>query len=127
MGTAALVRMVGASALGWLALLAVAGPDGWRAVTVGTLGPLVATVVSWLAIVRVHARAPGQVQGTMLRFFGAKVVFFGAFVTAAVMWLALGTRMFAVSFAAQYIMLHFMEAFYLHRLFTDSAPHVGVD
>jgi hypothetical protein len=119
--------MVGAAALGWLALMAVAGPDGVRAVTLGTLGPLVATVVSWLAIVRVHARAPGNVQGVMLRFFAAKVVFFAAFVTAAVTWLALGTRMFAVSFAAQYIMLHFMEAFYLHRLFAAPAPHVGVD
>ena len=119
--------MVGASALGWLALMAVAGPDGWRAVTVGSLGPLVATVISWLAIVRVHARAPGKVQGVMLRSFGAKVVFFGAFVTGAVTWLALGTRMFAVSFATQYIMLHFMEAFYLHRLFASSAPRAGVE
>ena len=127
MGTTALVRMVGASALGWLALVAVAGPDGLKAVTVGTAGPLVATVVSWLAVVRAHARAPGQVHGAMLRFFGAKVVFFGAFVTAAVTWLGLGTRMFVVSFATQYIMLHFMEAFYLHRLFAGQTPHVGVD
>ena len=127
MGTAALVRMVGASMLGWLALAAVAGPDGLRAVTVGTLGPLAATVISWLALARVHARAPSKVQGTMLRFFGAKVLFFGVFVTAAVKWLALGTRMFVVSFATQYIMLHFMEAFYLHRLFTSPPPHAGVD
>ena len=127
MGTTALVRMIGASALGWLALAAVAGPDGLRAVTVGTLGPLAATVISWLALVRVHASAPGAVQGTMLRFFGAKVLFFGVFVTAAVKGLALGTRMFVVSFATQYIMLHFMEAFYLHRLFASSAPPAGVD
>ena len=119
--------MVGASALGWLALLAVAGPESVKSVTVGTLGPLVATVLSWLAIVRAHARAPGQVHNAMLRFFGAKVVFFGAFITAAVTWLALGTRMFVVSFATQYIMLHFMEAFYLHRLFASQAPPVGAD
>ena len=119
--------MVGASALGWLALLAVAGPDGLLAVTIGTLGPLVATVISWLAIARIHAQAPGRVQGAMLRFFGAKVVFFAVFVTAAVKWLALGTRMFVVSFATQYIMLHFMEAFYLHRLFAGPAPDVRVD
>jgi hypothetical protein len=111
----------------WLALVAVAGPGGVWAVTVGTLGPLVATVVSWLAIARVHARAPAQVQGAMLRFFGAKVVFFGVFVTVAIKWLSLGTRMFVVSFATQYIMLHFMEAFYLHRLFTSSLPHAGVE
>ena len=118
MGTAALARMVGASVLGWIALAAVAGSDGLLAVTVGTLGPLVATVVSWLAIVRIHAQAPGKVQGAMLRFFGAKMVFFAVFVTAAVMRLSLGTRIFVVSFVTQYIMLHFMEACYLHRLFT---------
>jgi hypothetical protein len=67
------------------------------------------------------------VQGAMLRFFGAKVVFFGVFVTAAIKWLALGTRMFVVSFATQYIMLHFMEALYLHRLFTSSPPHASVE
>ena len=127
MGTAALIRIVGAGVLGWLVLAAVAGPDGLRAVTTGTLGPLVATVASWLAIVRVHARAPGQVQGAMLRLFAAKILFFGAFVTAAVKWLSLGTTIFAVSFATQYIMLHFMEAFYLHRLFTAPAPHLRVD
>jgi hypothetical protein len=119
--------MAGASALGWLVLAAVAGPGGWLAVTVGTLGPLMATVVSWLTIVRVHARSPGQVQAVMLRSFAAKVVFFGAFVTAAIAWLALGTRMFVVSFATQYIMLHFMEAFYLHRLFAGSTPPVGIE
>jgi hypothetical protein len=127
MGTTALVRMVGAAALGWLALVAVAGPEGVKAITVGTLGPLVATMVSWLALVRAHTRTPGHVQGVMLRFFAGKVVFFGAFVTAAVAWLGLGTRMFVVSFATQYIMLHFMEAFYLHRLFASQAPHVRVD
>ncbi len=128
MGTAALVKMVGACALCWLALVAVAGPDSVWDVTVGALGPLVATVISWLAIVRIHARAPEQVQGAMLRFFGAKIVFFGVFVTAAIKWLGLGTRMFVVSFATQYIMLHFMEAFYLHRLFTSAPPpHTRVD
>ena len=119
--------MVGASALGWLALVAVAGPDSVTAVTAGTMGPLVATVISWLATARVHSRAPGQVQGVMLRFFAAKVVFFGVFVTAAIKWLSLGTRMFVVSFATQYIMLHFMEAFYLHRLFAGPAADVRVD
>jgi len=119
--------MVGASALGWLALVAVAGPDSMKAVTAGTIGPLVATVISWLAIARVHARAPGKVQAAMLRFFAAKVVFFGVFVTAAITWLSLGTRMFVVSFATQYIMLHFMEAFYLHRLFTGPTSPVRID
>ena len=127
MGTAALTWMIGASALGWVALAAGAGPDNLGAVSLGTLGPLVATVVSWVAIVRVHARAPGKVQGAMLRFFAAKMLFFGVFVTAAVTWLSLGTRMFVVSFLSQYIMLHFMEAFYLHRLFAGPGPQVRVD
>jgi hypothetical protein len=107
------------AALGGL-LTALAGPEGRLAVLLGSVGPLAAAAGTWVIVERAHARAPDRVSTLMIKLFAGKLVFFGIYVAAAVLLLQAGTRAFVVSFTSQYIMLHFMEALYLRRLFAGS-------
>ena len=102
-----------------------AGPDGWLAAFVGMVGPLAATIGSWLVLDRVHARTPEQVSGAMVKLFGAKMVFFGAYVTSVMLLLTASRITFIVSFVTHYILLHLTEAVYLRRFFTvgDAGGH----
>lgn len=89
---------------------------GW-----GAAGPLAGAVVTWIVVARLFAQAPARVSGALMKLFAAKIVFFAAVVIAAAALLGDALRPFAVSLAGQYIMLHLMEAFFLHRLFASRA------
>jgi hypothetical protein len=115
-------RMAAASVACWALVSFLAGGTNRSAVFLGMLGPLMAAVASWAIVERVHARAPERVSGVMIRLFGAKVVLFGAYVAAVVMLIPTAIVAFAVSFTAQYVLLHVMEAFYLRRLFSGGTP-----
>jgi hypothetical protein len=119
--------MVAAALLcgGVVALVMGAGSRG--AVLAGTAGPLVAAVVTWVIVDRVHRRAPAGVAAAMIKLFAAKIVFFGAYVVAVVTLLPVPARAFIVSFTSQYIMLHFIEAIFLRRLFAEGTRRSGLD
>lgn len=92
-------------------------------VLLGALAPLVAALGTWIAVQQAHRQAPARVSGLMVKLFGAKMVFFGACVAAAILLVRVEPVPFAASFTAQYILLHVMEAWYLRRLFAgDGAP-----
>jgi hypothetical protein len=55
----------------------------------------------------------------MAAAFGAKLVFFGAYVAIALRLLMLRPVPFVVSFTSYFIGLYALEAFYLRRLFTS--------
>lgn len=113
--------MAAASAACAAALAAITGAYG--SVLLGTIGPLAAAVGTWIAVRQAHREAPARVSGLMVKLFGAKMVFFGAYVAAAVLLAEVEPVPFAASFTAQYILLHVMEAWYLRRLFAgDEAP-----
>ena len=89
-----------------------AGPE----VVLGMLGPLVAVTVSWVLIDRVHRRNPAEVTSQMIGAFGAKMVFFAAYVFLVVGVLDLRPVMFVVSFTCYFLTLYFVEALLLNRL-----------
>lgn len=110
------------AAIGCSAVIAIAtGGVDLPTVVLGMLGPLAAAVGSWLAVERVHGRAPERVSGLMIKLFGAKMLLFAAYVTAVLLVLDSGETLFVVSFVGHYVLLHLMEAFYLRRLFADRA------
>ena len=104
--------------------VAAAGIAGWRAtaaeVLLGMLGPLAAVAVSWVLTERIYAREPARLTGVMIGAFGAKMVFFGAYV--AVMLMAAGLRPgpFIASFTSYFIALYLTEALLMRRLFARS-------
>jgi hypothetical protein len=119
--------MAAASFVSGGALSLVMGPESRSAVLLGSVGPLVAAVATWVVIERLHARKPDQVSNAMIKLLAAKMLFFGAYVASAVLLLQLPVRAFVVSFTSQYIMLHFIEALLLRRLFAAPGGRVGAD
>jgi hypothetical protein len=122
--------------IAWMAVASVAclavlslvmGPESRGAVLLGSLAPLAAAVGTWIVVERLHARKPEQVSGAMIKLLAAKMLFFGAYVAAAVTLLPLSVRAFVVSFISQYIMLHVIEALFLRRLFAAPGRRIGVD
>jgi hypothetical protein len=125
--TGPVALMAAASFICWGALSLVMGPEGRSAVLLGSVGPLVAAVATWIVVERLHARKPDQVSNAMIKLLAAKMLFFGTYVASAVLLLQLPARAFVVSFTSQYIMLHFIEALLLRRLFAGPGGRVGVD
>jgi hypothetical protein len=118
MGTKALTRMA-AAALGCSVVVSLltAGRSP-LAVLFGMLGPLAAALASWVLVERAYHQAPARASALMVKLFGAKMVFFGAYVATVVVLLLPEARIpFVVSFVSHYILLHLMEALCLRRLF----------
>jgi len=114
------VMVVGCLGTGLVALV-VTGPGLTREVLFGMLAPLLAAVVSWETVARTFRRNRKQVTNVMVVAFGAKMVFFGAYVAVMLRGLALRPVPFVVSFTAYFIALHFAEAVWLRRLFVEDA------
>jgi hypothetical protein len=87
------------------------------AVLLGMLAPLAATAVSWVLIERTFKRDPQRLTALMIGGFGAKMLFFGAYV--GVMLTVVGVREvpFIVSFTGYFIALYLTEALLMRRLF----------
>jgi hypothetical protein len=111
-----LATMVGASVLVWLLVTALAQAPVNPEVLFGMLGPLVASLVTWALVERVHVTAPERVMNVLMQAFLAKVLFFGAYI--AVMLRVVGVRSmpFAISFTGFFIGLYVMQALFLRRL-----------
>jgi F0F1-type ATP synthase assembly protein I len=110
-------QMAGACAVAWAAATAVAGPRTGLDVLLGGLGPLVATVASWLVAERVWRQRPEALTGVMIAGFAAKLVFFGAYVAVMIGVLSRRPVPFMASFTGSFIVLHLVEALALRRLF----------
>jgi len=109
--------MVAASVGAWLAALAVVDRRTGVEMFVGMLGPLAVATSSWVMTERTYRRHPERVTALMMAAFAGKMVFFGAYVTFALIVLALRPIPFVVSFTGYFIGLHLIEALYLRRLF----------
>lgn len=95
--------------------------DDRRGVVLGTIGPLVAALATWVVVARAHARAPARVSGVMVVLFGVKMLAYPAYVVAVVLLLDAGSAAFVVSFTSQIVLLYGLEALFLRRLFA-AAP-----
>ena len=109
--------MSAASLVCWTVVSVIAGSAHIGAAFLGMLGPLTGAVATWVIVERTHARAPTRTSGVMIRLFAAKVLLFGAYVVGVLASRPSWAMVFVVSFTSQYILLHFMEAVFLSRLF----------
>jgi hypothetical protein len=116
--------MTGSSLIVWLAITGVATEPVNPEVLLGMLGPLASAVVTWVVTARTFASSPERLTQVMVGGFGAKMLFFGGYVVAALRGLELRPTLFVVSFAGFFIALHVVEALFLRRLFLDSSRAV---
>jgi hypothetical protein len=101
----------------WLAATWLGAPG--REVLLGMLGPLAATAATWILAKRMCRRKPEQLTAVMIGAFGAKLVFFGAYVVVMLKALALDPIPFIVSFTIYYIALHLTGAVGIRRLMAN--------
>ena len=113
------VTMTALSAVSCVAAVAVFGTGVGVEILFGMLGPLVATTATWVAADRTYARKPERLTALLIAAFGAKLVFFGAYVTLAIAGLKLRPVPFVVSFTCYFIGLYSIEALWLRRLFAS--------
>ncbi len=110
--------------LGAIGTAAVAGlvtPAGTRAaIVLGMVGPLAATVGTWVAIQHAFRQDPLKVTAVMLRAWMLKAVFFTLYLVAVIKGLGVSGQPFAVSLASYFLVLHTIEAMLLKRLFSGA-------
>jgi len=111
--------MIIASVGAWLAAIALFGSRTAVDVLFGMLGPLAVVTISWVMAERTYRRRPEQLSSLMIAAFGAKMVFFAAYVAIALKVLSLRPIPFVVSFTGYFIGLYFVEALCLRRLFAN--------
>jgi hypothetical protein len=109
--------MGGTALLSSLAVAAAPGVESDREVLLGMLAPLVGAMATAVLVVRTWASRPEALTPLMIAAFGAKLVFFGAYVTVALKVLGLRPLPFVVSFTTYFIGLHLGEALWLQRFF----------
>ena len=113
------VGMTTACALS-LAIAAASAPGMAVEFLLGMVAPLVVGVASMVAVERVYRRDPGKLTPLMIKAFGAKMVFFGVYVSAVIALTSLSATPFILSFSAYFIGLHLTEAWMLRALFADA-------
>ena len=111
-----LAWMAGASVASWLLVTLLAPQPVNPEVLLGMLGPLAASLVTWVFVERVHAVAPERVMGVIMQAFAGKMLFFGLYVALMLRGLRLETAPFIASFTAYFIGLYAMQALFLQRL-----------
>lgn len=111
--------MIGGSLVSWGGITLAGGAEMNPELAIGMAGPLTSATATWVAVGRAQAIAPARVTGVLIAGFIAKMLFFAALV-GVVAALGLRPRPFVVSFAAYFIALHVLEAFYLRRVFAGA-------
>lgn len=115
-----IVWMVGAAVVSWLAI-SVADRSLNPELLAGMVGPLVATVGTWIAVRTTHTAAPGRLQSVLIAGFALKAVFFGVYVVVMLRVMAMRPVPFMVGFTGFFIALYTMEALFLRRLLTRTS------
>jgi len=109
---------IAAAALGsGIVAVAAAGTPVAAEILFGMLAPLVAVIVSWVMTERVFKREPARVTGLMIGAFGAKMLFFGAYVALMIEIVGLRPAPFVASFTGYFVVLYLTEALLLRQLF----------
>jgi len=98
----------------------VTAPDIRAAIVLGMVGPLAATIVTWVAVEHAYRRDPLAVTGVMLRAWLLKALFFTIYLIAVIRGLGVSGQPFAVSLASYFLVLHLIEAMLLKRLFSGA-------
>jgi hypothetical protein len=85
----------------------------------GMLGPLAATVGTWLLVAWGFRERPEQLTGLMAAAFFLKLVFFGGYVAIMLRIALFRPFPFVASFIGYFVGLYSMEALFLKRLFSE--------
>jgi hypothetical protein len=101
---------------------AVLGARFGREVWLGMFAPLIVVSVTWVLTERVYRARPENLTSMMMAAFAGKLLFFGAYVAAAIAVLGVRPVPFAASFTAYFIVLNVIEALWLRRLLMSSNP-----
>ncbi len=109
--------MAALGAGGAAAVFAIAGRTAGIETVCGIAGPLAAACGSWVLTERTYRTHPEQLTGLLIGAFGAKAVFFGAYIAVMLKGLALRPVPFVASFTSSFIALYLIEALYMRRLF----------
>ena len=109
--------MVGLGLLSWLVVAALPGVEHDREVLLGMAAPLAAAVGTWVLVARIYPSRPERLTPLMVAAFGAKLVFFGVYVTIMLKVFSLRPLPFVISFTSYFIGLHLFEALCLQRFF----------
>ena len=99
---------------------AVLGARFGREVWLGMFAPLIVVSATWVLTERVYRARPENLTSVMMAAFAGKLLFFGAYVGAAIAVLSVRPVPFAASFTAYFIVLNVIEALWLKRLFVSS-------
>ncbi len=113
--------MVGLAALTWMAAAVYPGFDSDRDVLLGMLAPLAGAVGTWVLVARTYPSRPERLTSVMVAAFGAKLVWFGAYVAVMLTVMEVRPVPFVISFTMYFIALHLFEALCLKRLFARHA------
>jgi hypothetical protein len=112
------VAWIGAASLASALLaIAISGRRSVAGVLLGMLAPLAAVSVSWVLTERTFKRDPQRLSGLMIQAFGAKMLFFGAYVGVMLKIVAVRPMPFVMSFTVYFIALYLTEALLMRRLF----------
>jgi NADH:ubiquinone oxidoreductase subunit K len=111
--------MAVASATFWLCAAAVVDRRTSIEILFGMLGPLAAAVTTWVAADRVYRHRPEELTGVMATAFVLKMFFFAAYVALMLRVMQFRPVPFVASFTGYFIGLHFIEALFLKRLFSE--------
>ena len=101
---------------------AILGARFGREVWLGMFAPLIVVCATWVLTERVYRARPESLTSMMMAAFAGKLLFFGAYVAAAIAVLGVRPVPFAASFTAYFIVLNVIEALWLRRLLMSSNP-----
>jgi hypothetical protein len=107
------------SAASWFVAALVVDRRTGIEILFGMLGPLVATLSTWVLAERIYRRRAEILTTVMATAFVAKIVFFGAYISVVILVLRFRPVPFVLSFTSYFIALYLMEALYLRRLFSE--------
>lgn len=110
-----LTGMIGGCLIAWAIVAAIAGSLATD-VALGMAAPLLASVGTWVMVVRTIRATPERLTARMVGAFGIKAVLLGGFVALAIRGLGVQPIPFVVSFTSSFVALLFVEAWLLRRL-----------
>jgi hypothetical protein len=113
--------MVAATLASWAVMALLVAPASRLPTFLGMAAPLGVAVATWLMTARVWRQNPQALTAVFMTAFGAKLVFFGAYMAVMLRGLSVDPVPFVASFAGYYITLHLAEALAFRVLFEGTS------
>ena len=111
------VWMAGISWISWLPTAFLINRRTSLEILYGMIGPLAAVCATWVLAERTYRQRPEALTAVMIGAFAGKLVFFLLYVTVMIRVLSLRPIPFVGSFTTYFIVLYFVTALHLRRLF----------